>query len=538
MYPTVEDVLALPELRRGRPVVVAGAAGLDHRVRWVHVAEVADIAGLLHGGELVLTTGIALPADDAGLTRYIGELAGVGVAGLVVELVRRWPAELPPALVAAAQRHGLPLVALNEETRFVSVTEAVVSVITSAQVRELRATEQVHEIFTALTLSGAGPAEILREVARLSGLPVVLESLDHHLLAYDVAGGDPAELLAVWENGPIPQTGYDAAAGWLITMVGARGDNWGRLLLRTASLSEQPSHQHTVVAERAASALALNRLLAKDDESLERQSHRALLIDLLAPGTPVADAATRATALGVRLGDRRLVGISVRPRTTISATPAPALATQEVLRELSEVTASAARRAGIPALVGVVDDTSVRALLTLPTVGEIDPTLHRFASDLHRTVASTPWALPVVVALGTTVIAVPEAARSLAEAAHVAEAALRSGGARVFHRLADVRLRGLMHLMHADQRVRAFVERELSALLAHDRFHNTRLVDTLRDYCQHGGNKSAAAGAAHLSRTAFYQQLARIEQILGISLDDAESMLSLHVALLAHDASI
>ncbi|WP_086819350.1 PucR family transcriptional regulator [Allokutzneria sp. NRRL B-24872] len=535
MYPTVEDVLALPELRRGRPVVVAGSAGLEQRVRWVHVAEVADIAGLLHGGELVLTTGIALPADDAGLSRYIDELAGVGVAGLVVELVRRWPAELPPALVNAAQRHGLPLVALGEETRFVSVTEAVVSVITSAQVRELRATEQVHEIFTALTLSGAGPAEILREVARLSGLPVVLESLDHHLLAYDAAGGDPAELLSAWETGSTGQTGYDEAAGWLITMVGARGDNWGRLVLRSP---EQPSHQHTVVAERAASALALNRLLAKDDESLERQSHRALLIDMLTSGSPAADVATRATALGVRLGDRRLVGVSVRPRTTISATPAPALATQEVLRELSEVTASAARRAGIPALVGVVDDTSVRALLTLPTAGEIDPTLHRFANGLHRTVAATPWALPVVVALGTTVTAVPEAARSLAEAAHVAEAALRSGGARVFHRLADVRLRGLMHLMHADQRVQAFVERELSALLAHDRFHNTRLLDTLRDYCQHGGNKSAAAGAAHLSRTAFYQQLARIEQILGISLDDAESMLSLHVALLAHDASL
>ena len=59
-------------------------------MRWVHVAEIADIAHLLHGGELVLTTGIALPDDAAALTRYIDELADVGAAGVVVELVRRW----------------------------------------------------------------------------------------------------------------------------------------------------------------------------------------------------------------------------------------------------------------------------------------------------------------------------------------------------------------------------------------------------------------------------------------------------------------
>jgi len=33
------------------------------RVRWVHVLELADAAHLLQGGELVLTTGVALPAN-------------------------------------------------------------------------------------------------------------------------------------------------------------------------------------------------------------------------------------------------------------------------------------------------------------------------------------------------------------------------------------------------------------------------------------------------------------------------------------------
>ena len=200
MYPTVSDVLSLPVIRRGKPELVAGGAGVGRRVRWVHVAEIADIAHLLHGGELVLTTGIALPDDPVALTRYVDELAGVGAAGLVIELVRRWNDEVPAALRSAADRRSLPLVTLSRETRFVAVTEAVIALIRDAQLAELRAAEQVHETFTALTVSGAEPAEVLREVARVARLPVVLETLSHDVLGYDAAGTDPSELLADWRS--------------------------------------------------------------------------------------------------------------------------------------------------------------------------------------------------------------------------------------------------------------------------------------------------------------------------------------------------
>jgi purine catabolism regulator len=535
VYPTVSDVLALPVVRNGGPTLVAGGAGAGNRVRWVHVAEIADIAHLLQGGELVLTTGIALPGDGPALTRYVDELAGVGAAGLVVELVRRWSHALPPALLAAADRRALPLVTLSEETRFVSVTEAVIALIRDAQLAELQAAEQVHETFTALTVSGAEPAEVLREVARSTRLPVVLETLSHDVLAYDSAGTDPTALLADWRNRSRAvivreRTGYHPASGWLVTVVGARGDDWGRLVLLS---DEPPPHPHVVVVERAASALAVHRLLARDRETLERQTHRTLLTELLAPGALPADLTARTAALGIPLSGRTLVGIAVRPRTA-QAGPTPALAAQELLRDIADATALAARRASVPALVGAVDDTSVRALIAVDRA-DITPVLAKLAAGIHNAVAPNPRAVPVVVAVGTTVGAVVDARRTLAEAAHVAQAALRGNDQRPYHRLDDVRLRGLLHLLREDERLTAFAERELGPLLARDDRTGNRLVDALRHYCEQGGNKSAAAAAAHLSRTAYYQQLARIEQILGVSLEDPESMLSLYVALLAVD---
>jgi PucR family transcriptional regulator, purine catabolism regulatory protein len=532
MYPTVADVLTLPVIRQGMAAVVAGSGGLDRRVRWVHIAEIADIAPLLGGGELVLTTGIALPDDPEALSRYVAELSAVGVVGVVVELVRHWHRELPTALIEAADKHDLPLITLSKETRFVAVTEAVVGLIVAAQVAELRAAERVHETFTALTVAGAEPAEVLREVARASGLPVVLETLGHDVLAYDAAGTDPRELVADWAARSRAvtvdtRTSYHAGEGWLVTVVGARGNDWGRLVVICPA---EPQHRLVVIAERAASALAVHRLVARDREGLERHAHRTLLTELLSSTTTAADLTARASALGVPLQRRQLLGVSVRPSTATASRPA--MATQEVLRDLAEATALAARRARVAALVGVVDDISVRALLSLTPQADAETILRRLSKEIHQAAATAPKALPVIVAVGTTVDAVSDARRTMVEAAHVAKAALRSPDGRDYHRLDDVRLRGLLHLLADDDRVTAFAARELSPLLTRDAAHGSRLIDALKHFCEHGGNKSAAASAAHMSRTAYYQQLARVEQILGVSLDDPESVLSLHVALL------
>ncbi|HKS49341.1 MAG TPA: PucR family transcriptional regulator ligand-binding domain-containing protein [Amycolatopsis sp.] len=531
MYPTVAEVLALPVVRQGRPRVVAGSPGLGSGVRWVHVAEVADIGHLLKGGELVLTTGVALPDDPRALGDYMDDLADAGVAGLVVELIRHWNHALPSALIEAAEANGIPLVTLSRETRFVSVSEAVNGLIVDAQIAELRAAEQVHQTFTELTVAGAEPATVLREVVRLTGRPTVLETLSHEVLAYDAAGTDPGELLASWlsrsRNVHLGErTGYHTESGWLVTVVGARGHDWGRLVVVA---DEPPPHRHVVVVERAASALAVHRLVARDTDGPERQAHRAVLAQLLACPVPSAELLARASALGVPLTGRQLVGVAIRPRLTAARDPASSV--PPVLRDLAEAASLAARRAKVSALVAFVDELTVHALLSLSPQATVDAVLGRLSADLK------PSRIPNVLAAGTTVDSPAHARRSLVEAAQVAAAALHAPADRAVHRLEDVRLRGLLQLLADDERVRAFSARELGPLLSRDAASGTRLVQALRHYCEHGGNKSAAAAAAHTSRTAYYQQLGRIEQILGVPLEDPESMLSLYVALLAHDLS-
>jgi hypothetical protein len=122
---TLRQVLDLDVVRRGSPHVVAGSGRLDVPVRWVHALELTDVGRLLRGGELVLSTGIALPESPSGLADYMASLAGVGVAGLAVELGRRYTGALPPALVSAAAARSVPLIELRREVAFIEITEAV-----------------------------------------------------------------------------------------------------------------------------------------------------------------------------------------------------------------------------------------------------------------------------------------------------------------------------------------------------------------------------------------------------------------------------
>jgi PucR family transcriptional regulator, purine catabolism regulatory protein len=526
MLPTLGDVLQLDPVRRGQPQVVAGADRLDARIRWVHVAEVTDLAHLLHGGELVLTTGIALPDEAARLRRYVTELAEIGVSGLMIELGRRYASELPAALLEAAEEHGLAVIVLARETVFVDITESVHARILDAQLEELRASEQLHEIFTQLSVEGASPGEVVRQVATLGGHPAVLENLSHQVLAADAAGTDPAELLSVWETRsravrPQQRTAYDAASGWLVTTVGARGEDWGRLILVAG---RPPSPREVVLIERAATTLALGRLLDRHAESMERQAHGTIIAGILAHAyADPQEAAARARALGVPLAGRRLLGVVLRPR---------GLGISDELPRLAEATAAACREASLAALVGILDEGTPQArvgvLASLPARVAVEDSLMDAAQRIRRVCGEGP-----VMAAGSLVESIRDVRRSFREAEQVADVAARGSGDRLFYRLPDLRLRGLLHLLRDDARLQTFVERELGPLLEYDAQRDSDLTSILSVYLETGRNKAVAAQTAHLSRPAFYERLRRISRVLDVDLDDVESCVSLHVALLA-----
>jgi len=590
---TLREVLSLEVVRRGAPKVVAAADQLDVPVRWVHVAELSDVGRLLRGGELVLSTGIALPSSAALLADYVAGLAGARVAGLAVELGQRYVSSLPSGLVAAAEARGMPLIAFEREVPFVEITEAVHAQIIDGQHAELVSAQQVHSVFTSLSVEGAPAGEIVAAAARLAGRPVILADLAYRVLAssdgfspdgftLDGSALDGSALdgftpdafadraRAACEGRP--RTFFTPDPGWLVTTVGARGEDWGRLFLvcgqapgsgtdsgpaslapassvsaSSVSASSAPadpasadsSASDLVLLERAATTLALGRLLTRQAESVERQAHRTL-INAIISDPDLASAAARARAMGVPVTGRQLVALVARIRDPgTGAGTGAGLSAHAAVDALAAAVADACRDIRVPALVGSLDDLRAGALLSLPPRADTDTILRQLTTRLSPAgpagwppAGHVPGPEGLVIGVGSPAADLAEARRSFLDAREVADAAIRSPDGRPFYRLPDLRLRGLLHLLRDDPRLVSFAERELGALRAYDEAHGTSLLADLAVYLECGGNKAAAAARAHLARPTFYQRLRLIERILGVSLDSAESRTSLQVALL------
>jgi purine catabolism regulator len=509
----------MPLIADADPEVLAGGEQLGRPIRWLHPAEVHDIAHLLRGDELVLTTGIFLSDDAHELDAYVDSLDRAGVAGIILELGRRWQTA-PRGLVASCEARGIVLVQLRREVSFAAVVEELGSHILEEKLDDLRASEHIHETFTRLDLEAASLQQILDAVVTIARAPVVLESSRHQVIGYQSGSAAPTDVLNDWSRrsravATSGRTAYDQRSGWLVTVVSSRGDDWGRLVLMSPGL---PSRRDYVLIERAAATLALQQMRVRVSDSLERNAHATLLAELKA-GRVSHELTVRCEAANFPVAQRQFFAVAVQPRVNAETRP-------PLLSELAWTVSSAGRSLDVPLLVGIETDHVV-ALASIGRSREVDAAMSSLVRELSKVVDA-------VIAQGGAVASLDEAGQSVVEARSVLAAADPADD-RPWITLADVHLHGLLHLLRDDERLHVFVRRELQSLLAHDRQRGTDLLGLLRVVLDTPGGKAAAAKRLLISRPVLYERLAKIQSVMGVDLEDPQVRTSLHIAVMARD---
>ena len=482
---------------------VAGPAG-DHLVSTVGTTEIEDPSPYLVGGELLLTAGVRLPPDAEGVDTYVRRVVAAGVCALGFGVAPVHD-EVPAELVAACDRHGLPLLRLPPATPFVAVGQATYAAIGEARNRALR---EISRAQSALAAAAARPdalRAVLAQLSRHTGAWAVLHDARGNELFS--AGPRPAA--------PTPGRVRDLAVR---TLARVRTGAAGRSAPAAAADHEGGIHLtvHTLPGtDRTATALALGQAATTAPTLVHRQitSTAAVLLALLTSPRHALGTDTHSAGALVRL----MLGAA-----PADVAPALAPAGHWVVVHGRYTPApppgdDPAQLATLGTALGTaylyVDGSELKALV--PGAPDVRPEVPAQAANLG-------WVLGF-----STPVPASELAHADVQAGRALQRALAAQVPAVVHSRDPLTVHGLVPADGARELARTrFVPLDKAGSPG-----APVLVETLRTWLTLHGSWDRTAAALQVHRNTVRHRLARVAELLDVDLQDPGVRMELWFAL-------
>lgn len=511
--------------------IVAGEAGLDRPVRWVHISELLDPTKWLSGGELLLTTGLQL-SDDAEAREYLLRLVRHGLAGLGFGVGFRHE-HVPDALREAAAEHDFPLFEVPYETPFIAITEKASSYLVNEQYAVLRRALAAHERLERIVLSERGLDGVASGLGALIGGPALIFDARGELLARRAgrAGLSPAVIAALSSElrervragarrGYVPSADeFPAGALALPVARGAVATGRGsdapppEAWLLAAKDAGPLSELDRLTLHQAVMIVALELLRRRVVDDTERRLAGDVLTALVAGDLSGPELARRLEPFGLR--DRAGALVLAPPRGV--RTVAEEALGRAVREEVGGGLVAAASRF-LCALLPAADDDELFAL----------------AARVHARVERESGQ-PLPAGAGRTV-APSELRRGFHEARCALEArALAINGQAEGHMaLATYRDLGSFQLLLSlqdDDALRLFCDSILAPIEDSEGAYGGELMRSLEAFIECNGQWERAAKALFCHRHTLRYRIRRVEELTGRSLDSARDRIDFWLAL-------
>lgn len=492
---TVRELTELPQLRTW---IHAGAAGAERELTWAHVCELPDPWEWLTGGELVMTTGLAVPRRAADQVAYLERLADAGASALTIA-ERLYAPPLTRAMLEAADRLAFPVCFTGYEVRFIEIERAVAGAARRESRELLVRTMRVYEVARVAASEGLSGAPLLARLAvslRCRCWTVSPARLVPLLPGEsDLPAGLAAGLRAALEGRETPLPAVLHVRGQGERGVALPIATRRPALLLVQSRGARPdlaSLQHVATL----AALELEKLAAERER--ERADGAELLAQLVDRRLAPEAAAPRLEAHG--LGEQLVLAACSRPGGGVTH--------QHLHHALAE--------RGVPHLLLHRGETLLVLLPADAGTALRDELEARAAIGFSETFASAPR--------------VPDAAR---EARWALEAA-HARGVPAAQYGEDALAPFLPRTLSEAQ---ATVDRVLGALAAYDVQHGTALLDSLETFLACNRSWQSAAAALSVHKQTLVYRMRRVEELTGRRLDRTDDVAELWLALRTRRAS-
>ena len=444
-------------------------------INWVAVTELEDPQRFINGGELVLTTGLRLRSapEQRRFVRQVQRAGAVGIGfgvGLSHDVV-------PPAMIAEANRWGLPVVEVPYETPFIAIGKLVADAQSADHYAKLERLIAGHQVLARALLTGGGLTELLKHLGSMLRTDIALTQFAAQL--YNSAKDHPSA--DTWASYPIPTGRRDACTLWV----------------------RQPFEDSGIVGyAQNLISVELNNMVK------QRQAERALcgqvLEDVIHGALETSEAQRRLAGVGINSTRKNVVLLAV------SAAHHKALASTSVPQQLESAVAAAV---GKDLVVVINDDGSGAAALARKLSD------HLAEAGIHATIG-----------IGGAYTKPNGLRWSYFEAREAANHGLPVNEPE------RLSLTSLL-LASEDVPLADMANESLNPLRAFDAAHGSELMTTLESYLNNNGSVAAVAEALTLHRNTVRYRLAQITELTGydpaVTADRVQLWLALAVSRLS-----
>jgi purine catabolism regulator len=503
MVMTVRRLMASPTLGLS---LAGGEAGLDRVINWVHAIELADPSPWLVGGELVMTTGLQLPDDDAAQRQYLTRIAESGSAAVAFDTGRRFD-RIPESICAAADEVGIPVLAIAPSIPFTAISHAVIDEIARERIELMRRTVQGQENLARATIH-AGVAGLIKALsAALNCSACVIDRSGRVLAESTTDRDDLSSRVHEQISGDNTRSRAFVDDNGSLTIQRLRGSSGSRVYLAVASAAPLGPADRQLVSHTVSLLtieLAKPARVIAAEQRLRTSVANALFYNGLEPDTSLLE------FFGFAIDDT----IAVAAFTALG----PPLQAQQELAAALQQESAPYLMAGLPGGDGVA--FAVHADGATDLVGRV---YHEMRSGLRRSINGGIG--------GPT--AMHSMKRSLQQAISAARASAANG--RKLVAFDDLGTFSLLLSTQSDDVLRTIATGWLCAIEDHDRDRGTQLLQSLDAYLHHNGHWDAAASELGVHRHTLRKRMERVAELVGRDMDSAHTRSELWIALKARE---
>jgi purine catabolism regulator len=536
---TVQDILEIPGLNLR---LCAGKKAVSNSVRWVHIAEMSDPTRWLKGGELLLTTGLALVGREAEQLAMLQRLIDANLSGLGFGVGFGFKT-VPEAMVELAERHDFPLFEVPYNVPFIAITEAVASKIVNEQYSLLQRSLAVHEKLTKIVLEEKGLQFIISTLSALVGCSAVLFDF-HGLVLCEAARRRriPAELIAdLWKEISdkrasrqdfaieLPHGGGGVAQVYPVVASHRIG-----AFLAVIKDGGEFSDYDRIILHHVVTVTALELVKKKAVAETEKRLAGDFFDELIASDLYEEEIARRLAFFGLEPGAEQLImlvdvdgfkaftdGAHDREETVQDVKERLHWAVDEFLAQRELLFISASHSDSVIVLLQL-GERSAHEILAL-------------TGELQTAIAGLIPEVTVSIGIGRPHHLLVDLRQSYYEALYAIQIRKLKGGTSVIASFDDLGSYGLLLGLQDTVSLEVFYDSVLGKLHEYDEQNASDLVKSLACFLEANGHWGEAAERLYVHRHTLRYRMKRVEEITGRDLASSQDRMEFWLALKARE---